>query len=314
MFGAIRRRMKLLAGAARQRLGMEQTYYCGELPISLPADHLLPVYSRVHRLYDRFLPLLCEPFSHDDWIIDIGANCGDTLAAILTRNGQASCLCIEGDSGFFRFLRRNIAALQALRPAARAIALEALVGTGTLSGTLAGKHGTKALQIDPGAGAASPTPVRWLSIETILAELPATAPVRADLAASGRIRLIKTDVDGFDYDVLKSAGSLLDDAGMLLYFECCCESASQRQGFAELFDRLLASGFCQFAAFDNFGNHLLNTDQIAILQGLIDYVLSQNEHHATRTIYYFDVLAWKLSSHQLATAALDRYRQFINAD
>jgi FkbM family methyltransferase len=302
MFGHIGRRIHRLASAARRLLGLHQTWQGADLPISLPADHLLPVYCRVHRLYDRFLPVLCESFSHDDWIIDIGANCGDTLAAILSRNRHASCVCVEGDSVFFGFLTRNIAALQPLRPSARIIALEALVGTGALSGTLQGTHGTKALKTDRPAGAAPVGSVPWLSIEKIVLQLPAAAAVR----------LIKSDVDGYDYDVLNSAGSLLADERVLLYFECLCETGPQREGFLALFHRLVASGFYHFAVFDNFGNHMLNTEHIGTLADLIDYQLTQNQRNATRTIYYFDVLAWKISSHQLVSAALERYQQFIN--
>ena len=50
--------------------------------LCLPKDHLLPHYQREHRLYDRFLPFVARALPAGTAAIDVGANCGDTLAAM----------------------------------------------------------------------------------------------------------------------------------------------------------------------------------------------------------------------------------------
>lgn len=300
---------------SRRALRIKQTYICADLRILLPPDHLLPVYRNLYRSYDSFLPILCETFSPTEWIIDIGANCGDTVAAILSKNTVASCLCIEGDGEFFAYLKENVERLRPLRPAAKIIVVEALVGTGAISGTLQGKHGTKSMAATDRAGAPSNVDdhdaPEWLTLEQILSDLTPTEALRTDLRRSATIRLVKSDVDGYDYDVLQSAHSLLTQEDLLLFFECQYNEDSQRREYIELLARLFELKFHHFAVFDNYGNYLLETGDVAVLTQLLDYVWSQNRGRSARTIYYFDLLAWKSASSGVVSSALTRYQRFL---
>jgi FkbM family methyltransferase len=86
------------------------TYNIGKYFVDLPADHKLPVYQRDEPLYDRgFIPLLLALFksSPSGWIVDIGANVGDTASLMASLTGHP-IICVEGEEAFLPFLRRNL--------------------------------------------------------------------------------------------------------------------------------------------------------------------------------------------------------------
>jgi tRNA G46 methylase TrmB len=79
-------------------------YELGRLLIHLPRYHKLPEYQQRHRQYDRFLPHLIKDLDHDDIVIDVGANCGDTLAGMVSKNPKLHYICIEPDNEFYSYL------------------------------------------------------------------------------------------------------------------------------------------------------------------------------------------------------------------
>src|SRR5262245_56402881 len=87
--------------------------------IRLPAGHMLPEYRERWQLYDAFLPRLAAFLQPGSTVIDIGANCGDTLAGMAMRNSRLHYLCIEPDPRFFTYLTSNIARLRACYPQLR---------------------------------------------------------------------------------------------------------------------------------------------------------------------------------------------------
>jgi len=64
--------------------------------IKLDSGHVLPAYKKEHINYDRFLPHLVGFINDEDSIVvDIGANYGDTLAALAISNSNLTYICIE---------------------------------------------------------------------------------------------------------------------------------------------------------------------------------------------------------------------------
>ena len=109
-------------------------YLIGRYKIKLSRDHRLPLYQAKHPLYDRFLPVLCENLnSRTGLIVDVGANVGDTTAAMFQMCPNPM-LCIEGDKEFFHLLLENIERLGA--DTNRIKVANVLVGTGTFTGGL----------------------------------------------------------------------------------------------------------------------------------------------------------------------------------
>jgi hypothetical protein len=130
--------------------------------------------------------------------------------------------------------------------------------------------------------------------------------VRA-LIGTSRVSLIKSDVDGFDYDMIDSAEELIASNGPMIFFECYVTSPQQKEGFEITLNWLQSIGYKDWTAFDKFGEVILRTADAADMLQLIDYVWKQSTGAATRTIYYFDFFAGMGSDRQLIDAAVRSY-------
>jgi hypothetical protein len=165
----------------------------------------------------------------------------------------------------------------------------AMVGKEVTNARLAGSGGTK--HAVPGAGA-PPT--------TTLDEI-------ASKRKWQRVRLLKSDVDGFDYDVINSAAELIRRDGPLLFFECQYFDDVQRSGFERLLRSLGDAGYTRWTVFDNFGEVMLADTFPAQITQLMSYAWRQNQNRATRTVYYYDILAAGPADASLVDRVLGEY-------
>lgn len=285
-------RSKLRRWLARRGLlpQAEQTLDLGPVRIVLPPGHALPNYLRRHPRYDRFLPHLAHFLEVGSTVVDVGANCGDTLAAMACTNPKLRYLCIEPDAGFFVYLERNLARLREAFPTLDAVPVQALVGKAVAHATLEGRDGTKHARPGGPGGLASTT-------------LDAIVMARG----APRVSLLKSDVDGFDHDVLDSARELIGRDQPLLFFECHPVDATQREGYQRLMPSLGDAGYTRFTVFDNFGQPMLADAGVAQTLQLLDYVERMERGPSTRTIYYVDVLACTARDTGLVTEVLASY-------
>ncbi|MDE1949409.1 MAG: FkbM family methyltransferase [Burkholderiales bacterium] len=274
---------------SRTRRDADQEYPCGPCSIVLPADHKLPEYQRRHPRYDRFLPHLARFVPDDSTVIDVGANCGDTVAAMAGANPRPHYLCIEPDPAFFGYLERNLKRLEAARPGLRVKVERALVGRQVQHASLEGHSGTRHAR-EASAGHASTT------LDRIVEGSGLPPPW-----------LLKSDVDGFDYDVIDSAEGIIARHQPALFFECQPLSADQMAGFAATVARLASAGYTRWAAFDNYGELMLRQVEPAQIEQLMAYVRRQDEGLATRTFYYCDILAGTDRDSATLESALDSY-------
>ncbi len=261
----------------------------GRFSVRLPPGHLLPVYQRKHPSYDRFLPLLAGHLQAGSTVIDIGANCGDTVAAMAAQNPHLYYLCVEPDEVFHRYLQSNITLMQTVAPDLRIEAVMAMVGKEVTNAGLAGSGGTK--HALPGAGALAATSLDEIS-------LTGDRPP---------VRLLKSDVDGFDYDVINSASELIRRDRPLLFYECQFFDETQRTGFENLMASLGEAGYMRWTLFDNFGEVMLSDTSPAQIKQLMAYAWRQNQKRATRTVYYYDVLAAVPADAALVDRVLGEY-------
>ena len=170
------RMAKKISGGSRQISAASISYSYNYYSIELPATHLLPQYQSKHPKYDRFLPHLVQYVDQSDTIVDIGANVGDTLAALVERNPSASYICIEPDDLFYRFLEKNVRSIKSSFEGLKVETVKALVGKNVSNVSLEGTGGTKHAVLD-GSG-----PIKSIPLDEIL-------------ATAVNIRIIKSDVD-----------------------------------------------------------------------------------------------------------------------
>jgi FkbM family methyltransferase len=259
--------------------------------IALPSSHLLPEYQRGHPKYDKFLPHLASYVDSGGTIVDIGANVGDTLAAMVERNPDASYVCIEPDDQFHRYLEHNAERIRQAVSGVTIRLIKALVGQNISNVSLDGTGGTKHAVAD-GAGSIQSQP-----LDALLADQQGLT-----------IRIIKSDVDGFDYDVLDSSRAVINCHGPMLFFECYYTHEYQMRGFSTAFRTLEAEGYRDWIVFDNFGEFMLRTADLAVLDQLLDYVWKQNAGTASRTIHYYDILAVQDKDSALIDRVLGDYQ------
>lgn len=264
-----------VASYVRRRIPVGDTACAfGRYTIRLPYDHSLTIYQKRYKLYDRFLPHLAGHLEPGSLVVDVGANCGDTLAAMNDRTPGLEYVCIEPDDRFFDYLTQNVARIRQADPALRVRTLKALIGSAVASASLHGSLGTKRATVGDAPGA--------------LPSMTLDNALRPE--ERGRVRLLKSDVDGFDYDVLDSARICIRDSRPILFFECQFDVEDQVVRYTATIERLHGEGYRHWLVFDNFGEVLLEATTPAMLAQLFRYVERQNRGRSTRTLHYYDVM------------------------
>ncbi len=270
----------------------QQILEFGPYAIRLPADHMLPANLRGHPRYDRFLPHLAAQVAPGAAIVDIGANVGDTLAAMAARNPRAAYVCVEADSGFFDYLDANIAVMKSVTPDLTVHAVRALAGQDEGLASLEGCYGTKRAVFDARGT------LRARPLDAILSGIDGLGP----------IRLLKIDVDGFDASVIASGMATIRAHAPMIHFECQFDDDRGRAAHLRAMSALRDAGYADWTVFDNYGAAMLRGGDPSAVAQLLDYLARQNEGAATRTIAYYDILAACAADRGAVDAALAAHR------
>ena len=281
----------LTAFTARRVLNIDQRRPIGNSTIFLPPDHLLGRYQRVYRQYDRFLPHLAKHLDKGSVVIDVGANVGDTVAAMVAANDQLHYVCVEADDGFFDYLLRNTTILIQNNNRVSIDCYKCLIGLSVTGVTLHGVGGTKHAEHSESADA-----LKSKSLDALVREIDCAPP-----------SLIKSDVDGFDYDVIDSAQKTISENDCLLFFECQYDTGPQFEGYRNCLNRIEALGYDRYAIFDNFGGLVTAAAEKSVVFDLMEYVRRQNNGDSSRTINYLDVLAYTAKRRSLVSSAISSY-------
>ncbi len=274
----------------RLRFGRSIVYQYNDFSIELPANHLLPEYQLIHPKYDKFLPHLVSYIDKSSTVIDVGANVGDTLAGMVEKNPLVNYICIEPDDLFYKYLKANVKKITGAMSDVRIQSIKALVGKGVTDVSLVGRGGTKHAVLSAGGN------IKSMSMDEIVSNIQ-------DID----VRLLKSDVDGFDYDVLDSSVSVIENHKPMLFFECHCDFDYQKDGYATTLKFLEASGYCDWVVFDNFGEIVIRTCSVDVVTQVIDYIWQQNLGKATRTIYYCDILSVQQKDSALIDKVVEEY-------
>lgn len=257
-------------------------YKIGKNEILLPIKHPLPTYRKQHRLYDKFLPVLCSVISENGIIIDVGANVGDTVAAIAQTCGN-QIIAIEGYEPYFDILKMNI---EKLGIGDRVEIVHAIVGTQV--GSLVAHNGTASLSPD-----GDQHPYR---LDEIL------------IGKDNEIILIKVDTDGYDYDVLLSGLITIENSKPILFWE---GGTSDVGKFLSLYSELQMLGYNKYWVFDNFGNILLSECELQQVKDFDEYIYNIYKYECTKTFSYIDILSVPDYRIDTARVAISLYKQNV---
>ena len=214
---------------------IDQIIYIDNKKIILPPGHLLSLYESVYPKYDRFLPTVIGKIKENEVIIDIGANIGDTLFRLLNINTRPYYYCIEADNFFFEYLQKNKKSLD-VNIQNKIILIKTFVGDqlqGNLSETTTG---TKSL-IESDLG------IKSKKLDDIIMEYKIK-----------NIKLIKVDVDGYDYNILFSAINELKNNKPDIFFEYMPLDESGKKNYLRLIEKLSEIGYSNWTMLDNYGS------------------------------------------------------------
>jgi FkbM family methyltransferase len=281
----------------RSQLYASRKYNYPKFQIILPSNHKLPTYQIKYKNYDKFLPHLAKYLKPNDLIVDIGANCGDTLAAMASENIHLQYVCIEPDNTFYTYLEKNISILKKFG-ALNIIPIKALIGKDISNVVLTGEGGTKNATSD----------IKKTSPELLLRSRSLDSIFESELQEKEKfLKLIKSDVDGFDYDVLNSAEDTIKKNNPILFFECQCDNENQKKNYFDAIEKLISMGYRNYWIFDNFGELLLHSVELENIKMLVEYVWRQRQFSSKRTIYYFDILCCTNDNINLVTTITNDY-------
>jgi FkbM family methyltransferase len=208
--------------------------------------------------------------------IDIGANVGDT-AALIRKAGEIPVLCIEGDSELLSILAENAAVMGA------GIAIEkSFVGA-------EGQAVDPALIVDRGRNASLKAAIK----DEGSIKLRSLRSILEDHPEFSQAKLLKTDTEGFDFDILRQSLDFIRGSKPVIFFEYDpgLRPAESKAGL-DIIGALIDAGYSDFIYYDNYGNFLIHAkaSQLNILTDLHNYLASNRAFGAA--VYYFDVCAF----------------------
>jgi FkbM family methyltransferase len=238
--------------------------------LRLNLSHQLPFYRRDFPTYaanfERLTALLRRQHGRL-LLVDVGANIGDSLALAEVRKDE-DCLLIEGDPDYFRLLRENTADL----PKVVCVAAMLSASAQEASGRLVAEGGTGSIVRD-GAGR-----VWFVTLDQVVQEHPQFT----------NSHLLKIDVDGYDFCVLRGGERFIRGARPVLFFE---QDPGMMQGVGdeadEVYDWLGKTGYERVYLYDNLG-YWVGTFHLADNATLREL----NAYARQRPGFYYDVIAF----------------------
>lgn len=265
--------------------------------LDLGEEHPLPETQRIFPMYDRLIPYLgklVEMTSNiqNKWIIDIGANVGDTVAAIV-RHTAANILCVEPTSEYFAICEKNISRF-GKEFSDRIHLVKAYVAENTEDTYVSFQYarGT-AVKVKTDGVPDAPT----YTIPSLLKELN---------ILPNELALIKVDTDGYDAECVMSLGEILQEISPYLYWENQIDDDDQLKKYLLLIDYLEDKNYTDFFCFDNFGNYLTCLTGTGLKE--IDRYLARVMHQrSAQTFPYVDVLACKADEKCMCEKAIGSY-------
>ena len=198
--------------------------------VLLPLSHELPFYRKDHPRYNEAVGRIAAQLGGP--VVDVGANVGDTAAAIRALTA-VPILCVEGDDRFFRLLERNARRMHPPPELERAFVEAPARG-----------------RVETARGTA-----RVLEGDDELASKP-LAHILEEHRRFTEPALIKLDTDGFDVPILLANLDLLARLRPVLFFEFDPHLRAE----PVVFERLREIGYRQAHVYENTGEFVRSVE------------------------------------------------------
>lgn len=216
------------------------------------------------------------------YLIDVGANIGDTAAMVRSRI-KAPIICVEGDSSIFDLLVKNIA------PMSEVTAHQCFLGERTETiqvRTIKDGWDTTLVPVT-GEGSTTGKTVPIVSLDDFVDRL----------GMEKDCKLLKLDIEGFDLRALRGARRLLESDKPILLFEFNHENLTALgENGQDIFPYLGSLGYDQIFVYDGQGFFLFptHTSNQALLEDLDAYA------RTLEGLYYYDICVFHAQDAALA--------------
>ena len=259
-----------------------------ELEIKLPPDHLLSYFQKQYPLYNKFLPIISKYLSKNSIFIDVGANCGDTVFSNFEKNNDLYFYCFEADKEFFNYLKFNKQKIGRKYKVNKIRLFNNFIGNEIKKANIEGKDGTKKV------------------LEKTNKNLPLLKSKKLDhffLNEKKNVSLLKSDVDGFDYDVLNSSIKIIKKNKPIIFFECYTNSKNL-DNYLNLVTKLKKLGYNGFILFNNYGELKILTNNVNIVRKKI-----KKQYLKEKNRYFFDVLMYTQKNKKIIIKAINEFKK-----
>jgi len=209
--------------------------------MKIPFSYNLPFFIKNYPYYNfnllRISLYIKEKYNNLNFM-DIGANIGDTVALLRSKN-DLPLLCIEGDRTFFEILKKNTELFSNIELANTFLGESEDIINAKLSSNL----GTGSI-VD-----STKHKLETVSLDTLLKKFP---PFQNS-------KLIKIDTDGFDFKILRGSKNYLNQIhpAVFIEYDPLFQKLHNEDPYF-IFEYLETFGYSKVIFYDNFGDYLIS--------------------------------------------------------
>jgi FkbM family methyltransferase len=201
-------------------------------------------------------------------------------------NSSLNFLCVEPDPKFFKYLKFNTRKV----PKQNLFLHKLLVTESGGSFKLVGKGGTKSMQIT------NQSSIKTATLDSLCSEI----------SVGSQIGLIKSDVDGFDFDVLLSGRSVISEKQPLVFAEFSFLDSSSLGKYLNAVNFLIDAKYTRAFIFRNTGGFECSIDLNQLEDFLRKNVNSSNKFVG---VSYFDIMFSSENFLDVANLAVDDFKK-----
>ena len=119
-----------------------------------------------------------------------------------------------------------------------------------------------------------------------------------------KISFLKSDVDGFDYDILNSSLIVIKKHRPIIFFECECSDNDNLMKYFKIIMKLKKFKYHNFVLFNNYGKFTISTSNIGVVKKRIkDQLLNKKRK------LFFDILMYTQKDKQTIINAIKEFKK-----